>query len=269
MAARMPTVESPTTTRPKNGSAQMMSLPPLPKGGSSISDRKTSASVPSARIPVASEKYFLNPEIVLWRYSAALFARASAREHVVEDFVIALVAGVLEQALGAALEPDDRRPRRRPRRRIVDRDCVIDSIGRDGREAFDGMQVIGRAHEVVLRREVGRVDDERPTFPVSSRVALPPAKRGRQVRTPVQIDDARFVHRLEEQHDVRRRLDDLVIAERSRAGVGAAQSWHAVREAALDVNEIFRSVWRQTSLLVSRRPSLQIYVGSWNIDNEL
>ena len=45
------------TTSPKNGNAQIISLPPLQKGGISMSDRKTRTSVPSATIAVIKEKY--------------------------------------------------------------------------------------------------------------------------------------------------------------------------------------------------------------------
>jgi hypothetical protein len=52
-----PEIPSPKTTSPKNGKAQIISLPPLPNGGISISDRKTRTSVPSAKIPVIKQKY--------------------------------------------------------------------------------------------------------------------------------------------------------------------------------------------------------------------
>src|SRR4030081_58460 len=55
------------------------------------------------------------------RRSSAAFGGTRCGEDVAEDFVVALVARVLEQSLGTPLEPDDRGPRRRPRRPIVDR----------------------------------------------------------------------------------------------------------------------------------------------------
>ena len=56
-AARNPKAASAKTTSPKNGNAQIISLPPLPIGGISMSDRKTRTSVPGATIAVIKEKY--------------------------------------------------------------------------------------------------------------------------------------------------------------------------------------------------------------------
>ena len=102
------------------------------------------------------------------------------------------------------------------------------------------MQLVGRSHEIVAGREVGGVDDQRLPFPSSARVTFPQADGRRKVRAAVQADDPRFVHRLEEQHDVRRRLDDLVEAKGSGAGIGAAQPRHPVGQAPFDMGEIFR-----------------------------
>ena len=55
--ARNPEVASAKMTNPKNGNPQTMSLPPLPNGGISMSDRKTRTSVVSAAIAVIKEKY--------------------------------------------------------------------------------------------------------------------------------------------------------------------------------------------------------------------
>ena len=61
MADIIPGIVRPRTTSPKNGKAQTISLPPLPNGGTSMSERKTRTSVPSASIPVIKEKYILTP----------------------------------------------------------------------------------------------------------------------------------------------------------------------------------------------------------------
>jgi hypothetical protein len=58
-------------------------------------------------------------------------------------FLIAFVARVLVQARVALLQPNERRPRLRPHRRVVDSYLVVDAVGRDACEAFDEMQVVG------------------------------------------------------------------------------------------------------------------------------
>src|SRR5262245_48397333 len=112
------------------------------------------------------------------------------------------------------------------------------------------MQVVGGAHEVAPRRKVGRVHHERLPLPSSQRISLPQAYGCRQVRALVETDDARLVDRLEEQDDMSRRLHDLVVAERSGPGVGAADSRHAISQAPLDVSEIFGSFKRTPANLI-------------------
>jgi hypothetical protein len=65
-----------------------------------------------------------------------------------------------------------------------------------------------------------------------------------------------FVYRFEKQHDVRRRLHDLVIAKRPGAGVGSAEPRHTVGQAPFDVREIFGSLVWTPAHRVGRRPSL-------------
>ena len=55
--ASNPGIASAKMINAKNGKAQMISLPPLPNGGISISDKPTKTSIPSARIPLPNEKY--------------------------------------------------------------------------------------------------------------------------------------------------------------------------------------------------------------------
>jgi hypothetical protein len=56
-AASSPGIARAKMTNAKNGSAQMISLLPLPNGGISISDKPTKNSIPSARMPLPNEKY--------------------------------------------------------------------------------------------------------------------------------------------------------------------------------------------------------------------
>ena len=76
------------------------------------------------------------------------------------------------------------------------------------------------------------------------------------MRAAVHVDDARFVYGLEEQDDVRRRLDDLVIAERPGASVGSTEPRHAIRQAPFDMGEIFRSLGWTPAPCIGRRLSL-------------
>ena len=56
-AASSPGIANAKMTNAKNGKAQTISLPPLPNGGISISDKPTKTSIPSARMPLPNEKY--------------------------------------------------------------------------------------------------------------------------------------------------------------------------------------------------------------------
>src|SRR5438046_3784351 len=88
---------------------------------------------------------------------------------------------------------------------------------------------------------------------MAERVAPPLTDGLRQVRTPVQSDDARFVDGLVEQHDRGTRLHDLMVAKRSGAGIGSAESRNAVGQASFDMSEIFRSVGRAPASGVAGR----------------
>ena len=55
--ANSPGTASAKMTDARNGKAQTISLPPLPKGGISISDKQTKTSIPGARMPLPNEKY--------------------------------------------------------------------------------------------------------------------------------------------------------------------------------------------------------------------
>jgi len=55
-AESSPGIASAKMSKAKNGNAQIISLPPLPNGGISISDKPTNTSIPSARMPLPNEK---------------------------------------------------------------------------------------------------------------------------------------------------------------------------------------------------------------------
>src|ERR1700736_4224324 len=73
----------------------------------------------------------------------------------------------------------------RPHGRIFDLDLVFER-GRAGRRpAFDQMQVLARSLKIGLRAEVRHVDDEGVALPAATRVAIPLADIGRQMRASV------------------------------------------------------------------------------------
>ena len=77
--------------------------------------------------------------------------RASSREDAVHHGIISFVAGKLIDQLLPLLQWNDRRPWLRPRRRVVERDLVVDRVGSDTRQALNQMEVFGRSHEVAVR----------------------------------------------------------------------------------------------------------------------
>ena len=108
-------------------------------------------------------------------------------------------------------------PRFRPRRRILDRHGVLERLRVHARPAFDQVQVLARALEVDLRREVRDVDDQRVAFPVAARVAEPLPDRRREVRALLDRDDAlpplALADVVEDRHGSGRLHDPAVAAE--------------------------------------------------------
>jgi hypothetical protein len=58
--------------------------------------------------------------------------------------------------------------------------------------------------------EISRVDDERVSLPVATRVPLPESHIVSETRSPIQADDAIGVGPLVENHNVSRRLKNLL-----------------------------------------------------------
>src|ERR1700681_2767139 len=76
----------------------------------------------------------------------------------------------------------------RPHRRIFDRHDVFKRGWPGARPALDQMQVLARALKIGLPTEVRNVDHERIAFPMATRVTIPLADAGRQMRTAVHDD---------------------------------------------------------------------------------
>src|SRR5207244_3745176 len=142
--------------------------------------------------------------------------------------VVALVARVLEHLVVVVFLPrQQERPRSRPHRRIVDRRFVVDGLRADAREALDEMQASLRdASELLLVREVRRIDDQGVALPVTARVAVPLPDLLVEMRTAVQRDDA-AIELLVLKDDVVGRLKNLCAAV-----VVLRKSRHHTRDAA-------------------------------------
>src|SRR6266567_5530493 len=104
--------------------------------------------------------------------SAALLVEPGSGENT-HHALIRLVTRVLIDLFVSQLQRNHGCPGPRPRRRIVDRDFVVDSVRADARETFDDVQVLVRSPEVTLGRVIGRVDDQRVALPVTNRVTEP------------------------------------------------------------------------------------------------
>src|SRR5207244_4621329 len=100
----------------------------------------------------------------------------------------------------------------RPRRRIVDRDFVVDSVRADACKTFDGGQVLVRSPKVTLGRVIGCVDDQSVALPVTDRVTEPLPDVLPDMRAPIQRDDASVMDGLHENGDIVATLEDLEVA---------------------------------------------------------
>src|SRR5260370_22792478 len=93
------------------------------------------------------------------------------------------------------------------------------------------MEVAGRSHEADLRREIRTLDQQSVPVPPAPRVPIQLTDARRQVRAPVERNDACFVDEFHVQRDVPGSLDNLVVT----VGTGAedaAHPWRAERQAA-------------------------------------
>ena len=109
-----------------------------------------------------------------------------------------------------------RRPGAGPDRGIRDGHLVVDGVGVRAGEPFHHVEMLApRGHRADAVRdlagEVAALDDQRVPVPVAARVAHPLLDRRIRMRAAVQRDDARVVDHLDHDHDVLRRLEDLVV----------------------------------------------------------
>ena len=122
-----------------------------------------------------------------------------------------LVDPIRLRALPGQILPD--RPRPRPRRRILDRDDVVDHVLVDTGPPFDEAQVLARPLPIRFRTEVGHVDDERIAFPVCAGITRPLADVPGKVWPIAHGNDALpslALTRVVEDRDGVTRLDDFL-----------------------------------------------------------
>src|SRR5258708_19248741 len=102
------------------------------------------------------------------------------------------------------------------------------------------MQVLAGALKVRLRAEVRHVDDECIPFPMTTRVTVPLADIGRQVRTSVHHDVALpplpLTYVVEDRHAARRLHDP------AKAAGWAAKLWYSPGQASVCQPTLLRTV---------------------------
>ena len=146
---------------------------------------------------------------------------ASAAQHVA-DRVVALVAGELEEVArrhpAPCLVRGEREadgPRLGEAGRVGDRPFVVDRFGIDSLEPLDHVQLRGRGAPGVAEavvRPIGKVaalDHQRAPFPPAARLTVPLRDAG--LWAAVDRDDPPLIEHLVQDHQVGRRLEDLVV----------------------------------------------------------
>ena len=153
---------------------------------------RASASINTDFAEVESDERRVNLTRFPQRFRERLLVHAGADEQRRQP-VVPLVAPrlvvdpVLPVALPRQLLAD--RPRRHPRRRILDRHLVFERVLVEARVAFDQAPVRARFAEGELGREVGGLDDQGVALPAAARIAVPQTDPGRRMAA-AQVDGA-------------------------------------------------------------------------------
>src|SRR6516225_4536874 len=101
-----------------------------------------------------------------------LFFVSSTRQRV-DDAIVAFVASMLKYRSDGLLHRKFAAPRVIPGGRIIDRECVRYRIGVRACEAFRYLHIPARAPECGLVGKIGRFDNQRLAFPMTSRASEP------------------------------------------------------------------------------------------------
>src|SRR5262249_52873172 len=102
-------------------------------------------------------------------------------------------------------------PASRERLRVIDGEFIEQRIRIGTRETFNEMQVLSRTSEVRFVGKIRGVDDERISFPMSTRVSHPLLDSLWKMRSSIHRNDARVVDLLVKDDDVSRCLYQLIV----------------------------------------------------------
>src|SRR5580704_9857784 len=145
-----------------------------------------------------------------------------------------VIKSVLLIALSRELLLD--RPRPHPHGRIFDRDDVFERRRPGAPPTLDQMQVLTRALIIGFRTEVRHVDYKRITLPMATRVAIPLAYAGRQMRASIHDDVALpplALPDVVEDRDAARSLHDAPEAAGRGSELGQSAGQAAIRQLAV------------------------------------
>jgi hypothetical protein len=123
--------------------------------------------------------------------------------------VIPLVTGVFVDGIPTLAHRNHCCPRSCPHRRIFDSELVEERVSVGAREAFDQVRVRAGVWQAGFAFEIRRVDNQRVSLPVATRVSHPLTNV--PMGTPIQRDDACVVDHFVENHDVFGSLEQLKI----------------------------------------------------------
>ena len=143
---------------------------------------------------------------------------------------IAFMAGILQDRLTFVLRQRHRkRPWRRPRFRIIDRDLIKQRIRLGAGEALDQAERVAHGDVAPVTAgpesavEVGGFDDERITIPAAAGIAHVSPDGGREVRSSIERDESSLVDHLVANRHETGRLHDLIAVAVARWEHGRKQ----------------------------------------------
>src|SRR5262249_49831889 len=153
-------------------------------------------------------------------WSSGFLLGAMADENALHT-VIALVACELEECALERGHGDCCRPWSRVNRRIIDRHLIVDRVGVEPGEPLDDTRFRAGAENddaqhpvdgpVVDVGVVGGFDAKRAAIPPAARVPQPLLNLRAHMRTSVERNDPHVMDHLHGNHDVSRRLQDVIV----------------------------------------------------------
>src|SRR5262245_29369815 len=158
------------------------------------------------------------PVPFLWLFSflrglfrSLLFFQPRTNQRV-HQTVIPFVAGVFEQWTDSLLQRQLCSPGSAPCRLVLNCELILNRFSIGPRETLDDTQIFARASERILSVEIHRFYNEGIALPAAPGITGPLTYISRNVWTPIHRNNPDVVCLLEQDHDVSRRLDNLIIA---------------------------------------------------------